>query len=101
MPDQPHHFCIHVPEKLPCAIEPYTDNARLLYRVINKRLAHTTYVGVPDYSSADIAIFGWLDEFARRPAVQRGVGVLAGARRPLTDEKAREALFGQRQIDQR
>lgn len=101
MPDQPHHFCIHAPEKLPCAIEPHTDNARLLYHVINKRLAHTTYVGMPDYSTADIAIFGWLDEIARRPAVQRGVDVLAGARRPLTDEKARENLFGRTRYERR
>jgi GST-like protein len=44
---------------------------------------------------------GWFDEIAKRPAVQRGLEVLAGARRPLTDDKAREALFGQRQVLQR
>ena len=43
---------------------------------------------------------GWFDEIARRPAVQRGLEVLAGARPPLTADKAREVLFGQRQVAQ-
>ena len=103
------------------AVTRFTDEVNRLYGVLNKRLAHATYLGGRDYSIADIAVFpwlrswknqgvemsdyphlkGWFDEIAKRPAVQRGVEVLAGARRPLTDEKAREALFGQRQIDQR
>ncbi|MFG6486121.1 glutathione S-transferase C-terminal domain-containing protein [Roseateles sp. BYS78W] len=118
---QAHHFRIYAPQKLPYAIERYTNEARRLYGVINKRLAHTTYLGGPQYSIADIAVFpwlrswknqgvemadyphlkGWFDEIAKRPAVQRGLEVLAGARRPLTDEKAREVLFGQRQVEQR
>jgi len=118
---QAHHFRIYAPEKLPYAIERYTNEARRLYGVINKRLAHTTYLGGSSYSIADIAVFpwlrswknqgvemadyphlkGWFDEIARRPAVQRGVEVLAGARRPLTDDKAREVLFGKRQAEQR
>lgn len=118
---QAHHFRIYAPEKLPYAIERYTQEAQRLYGVLNKRLAHATYVGGAEYSIADIAVFpwlrswknqgvemadyphlkGWFDEVAKRPAVQRGVEVLAGARRPLTDDKAREALFGQRQLRQR
>lgn len=118
---QAHHFRVYAPEKLPYAIERYTREAQRIYGVLNKRLAHSTYVGGHDYSIADIAVFpwlrswknqgvemtdhphlkGWFDEIARRPAVQRGVEVLAGVRRPLTDDKAREALFGQRQREQR
>jgi GST-like protein len=118
---QAHHFRVYASEKLPYAIERYTREAQRLYGVINKRLAHATYLGGPDYSIADIAVFpwlrawktqgvemadyphlkGWFDEIAKRPAVQRGVQVLAGARKPLTDERAREALFGQRQVLQR
>jgi GSH-dependent disulfide-bond oxidoreductase len=118
---QAHHFRIYAPEKLPYAIDRYTNEARRLYSVINKRLAHTTYLGGADYSIADIAVFpwlrswknqgvamndyphlkGWFDEIAKRPAVQRGVEVLAGARKPLTDDKAREVLFGKRQLAQR
>lgn len=117
---QAHHFRVYAPEKLPYAIERYTREAQRLYGVINKRLAHATYLGGPDYSIADIAVFpwlrswknqgvtmadyphlkGWFDEIARRPAVQRGLEVLAGVRRPLTDDKAREALFGERQVRQ-
>lgn len=118
---QAHHFRIYAPEKLPYAIDRYTNEARRLYGVINKRLAHSTYIGGRDYSIADIAIFpwlrswknqgvemadyphlkGWFDEIAARPAVQRGLAVLAGTRKPLTDDKAREVLFGGRQLAQR
>jgi len=117
---QAHHFRIYAPEKLPYAIERYSNEAKRLYGVINKRLAHSTYVGGHEYSIADIAIFpwlrswknqgvemsdyphlkGWFDEIAKRPAVQRGLEVLAGLRKPLTDDKAREVLFGTRQIQQ-
>jgi len=118
---QAHHFRIYAPEKLPYAIERYTNEAKRLYGVINKRLAHSTYVGGRDYGIADIAVFpwlrswknqgvelsdyphlkGWFDEIAKRPAVQRGVAVLDGARKPLAGDQAREVLFGQRQVAQR
>jgi GST-like protein len=114
---QAHHFRIYAPEKLPYAIERYTNEARRLYGVMNKRLAKSTYIGGASYSIADIAIFpwlrswknqgirwddyphlkGWFDEVAARPAVQRGVEVLADLRKPLTDDRAREVLFGQGQ----
>jgi GST-like protein len=35
---QAHHFRIYAPEKLPYAIERYTNEARRLYGVMNKRL---------------------------------------------------------------
>lgn len=114
---QTHHFRLYAPEKIPYAIERYTNEAKRLYGVMNRRLARSTYIAGPDYSIADIAIFpwlrswknqgidwndhphlkGWFDEIAARPAVQRGVAVLAQQRRPLTDEQARETLFGSRQ----
>jgi GST-like protein len=40
---------------------------------------------------------GWFDEIGARPAVQRGVAVLADRRRPLVDDRAREVLFGETQ----
>ena len=43
----------------------------------------------------------WFDEIGARPAVQRGVEVLADQRKPLVDDKAREALFGDRQYTRR
>ena len=36
----------------------------------------------------------WHDAIAARPAVQRGVEVLASMRKALQDDKAREVLFG-------
>src|SRR6476620_756953 len=94
---QAHHFRIYAPEKIEYAVNRYTNEARRLYAVLDKRLANSTYVGGPAYGIADIAIFpwlrswknqgidwsdyphlkGWFDEIAKRPAVQRGVEVLA------------------------
>jgi GSH-dependent disulfide-bond oxidoreductase len=118
---QAHHFRMYAPEKVPYAIERYTNEAQRLYGVINKRLGHSAYIGGKAYSVADMAIWpwlrswknqgvnmanyphlkGWFDEIDQRPAVQRGVQVLATQRQPLTDEKAREALFGTTQYTRR
>ena len=57
---QAHHFRIYAPEKLPYAIERYTNEAKRLYGVMNKRLARSKYLGGPVYSIADIAVFPWL-----------------------------------------
>jgi GSH-dependent disulfide-bond oxidoreductase len=38
---------------------------------------------------------------AARPAVKRGVEVLAAAHKPITDDKSREILFGATQYQQR
>ncbi len=111
---QAHHFRVYAPEKIPYAVDRYTNETRRLYGVMNKRLANSKYLGGPAYSIADIAVFpwlrswknqgidwadfphlkGWFDELAHRPAVMRGVEVLADRRRPLMDDKAREVLFG-------
>ena len=111
---QAHHFRIYAPEKIEYAINRYTNEAKRLYGVLDKRLGKHKYVAGSSYSIADIAIFpwlrswknqgidwvdfpnlkGWFDEIAARPAVQRGVDVLAGHRRPLVDDRSREVLFG-------
>jgi GST-like protein len=118
---QAHHFRIYAPEKLPYAVDRYTNEARRLYGVMDKRLAKSKYLGGKAYSIADIAVFpwlrswknqgvewadyphlkGWFDEIGARPAVQRGVQVLADARKALTDDKAREVLFGAKQYEKR
>ena len=118
---QAHHFRIYAPEKVPYAIERYTNEARRLYGVMNRRLANSPYIGGADYSIADIAIFPWLrswqnqgidwadhphlkvwfDRIAARPAVQKAVQVLADARKPLVDDKARQNLFGAAQYEKR
>ncbi|MDE2146816.1 MAG: glutathione S-transferase N-terminal domain-containing protein [Burkholderiales bacterium] len=118
---QAHHFRIYAPEKIPYAIDRYTNEARRLYGVMNRRLAKTKYIAGDAYTIADIAIFpwlrswknqgidwadfphlkGWFDEIAARPAVMRGVEVLAAQRKPITDDKAREVLFGKTQYQPR
>jgi len=118
---QTHHFRIYAPEKIGYAIERYSNEARRLYGVMDRRLAKSRYIAGPDYGIADIAIFpwlrswknqgiewsefphlkGWCDEIAARPAVQRGVEVLAGLRKPLAGDKEREVLFGATQYQRR
>jgi GSH-dependent disulfide-bond oxidoreductase len=118
---QNHHFRAYAPEKLEYAIDRYTNEARRIYGVIDRRLAQSPYVAGPDYTIADIATFPWLRSWERqgivlseyphleawfnkvadRPAVQRGVKVLADLRKPITDDKAREVLFGKAQYARR
>jgi GST-like protein len=43
----------------------------------------------------------WFDEISARPAVIRGVEVLASARKDLTGDKQREVLFGAQQYARR
>ena len=118
---QAHHFRIYAPEKVAYAIDRYTNEARRLYGVMDKRLAKRRYIGGDTYGIADMAIFpwlrswknqgiawndfphlkGWFDEIAARPAVMRGVEVLAAQRKPLLDDNAIEAMFGKTQYERR
>lgn len=118
---QAHHFRIYAPEKVDYAINRYTNEAKRLYAVMDKQLASHDYIAGPEYSIADIAIFPWLrswqnqgidwadyprlktwfDKVSERPAVQRGVQVLAALRKPITGQKEREILFGQTQYQKR
>ena len=114
---QAHHFRVYAPEKIDYAVERYTNEARRLYGVMNRRLAKSRYLGGADYGIADIAVYpwlrswknqgidwtdhphlkGWYDEIGARPAVQRGLAVLADLRKPITGDKEREILFGKTQ----
>ena len=118
---QAHHFRLYAPEKLPYAIDRYSNEAKRLYSVIDKRLSQSRFLGGKDYSIADIATFPWLRSWQNqgitlsdyphlerwfnaidaRPAVQRGVKVLAELRKPIRDEKEREILFGKTQYERR
>lgn len=116
---QLNHFASYAPEKIPYAIERYQNEAIRLVRVLEKRLAKSEYLAGAEYSIADIATFPWirsansrgllpldampgvqrwLDAIAARPAVVRGMAILADQSPPstLTDE-ARDALFGKTQ----
>jgi GSH-dependent disulfide-bond oxidoreductase len=118
---QNHHFRIYAPEKLPYAIDRYTNEAKRIYGVIDKQLAGNAFIAGKTYSIADMAIYPWLrnwknqgieltdyphlkkwfDALETRPAVQRGCQVLADLRKPLTGDKERSVLFGSQQYQKR
>ncbi len=118
---QTHHFRIYAPEKIEYAVNRYTNETKRLYGVMDKQLATHRYIAGDEYTIADIAIFPWLrswqnqgvdwadyphlkkwfDEISLRPAVMRGVQVLADLRKPLVDDKAREMMFGATQYQKR
>lgn len=111
---QAHHFRVYAPEKIDYAIKRYTNEAKRLYGVIDKRLSNSKYLAGDIYTIADIATFPWLrswknqgielseyphvqrwfDKIAARDAVKKGVSVLADLRKPIADDKSREILFG-------
>ncbi|CAN7505370.1 glutathione binding-like protein [Caballeronia sp. LjRoot29] len=118
---QAHHFRIYAPEKIEYAVNRYSNEAKRLYGVMDKQLGVTRFLAGNEYSIADIATFPWtrswknqgieldefpnvkrwFDEISARPAVIRGVEVLASARRDLTGDKQREVLFGAQQYARR
>ncbi len=118
---QNHHFRLYAPEKIHYAINRYTNEAKRMYGVIDRQLANNKFVAGSQYSIADIAIFPWLrnwanqgivldhypnlkawfNKIAERPAVQRGVQVLADLRKPITGDKEQEILFGKTQYQAR
>ena len=116
------HFHHYAPEKIPYAMDRYANEIRRLLRVLNTRLGEAAYLAGDDYSIADIATWPWLrfperrgidyadypavkrwyDAIAARPAVQRGIEVLAENQRQgtMTDAE-REVLFGKTQFTAR
>jgi GST-like protein len=110
---QAHHFRIYAPEKVDYAIKRYTNEARRLYGVMDRRLALAPYFA-GEYSVADMAIFPWtrshanqgidlaefpnvqrwFDAVSKRPAVQRGLAVLADRRKPQMSDQEKATLFG-------
>ena len=90
---QTHHFRRAAPEKVPYAIERFTNETRRLWGVMDKRLEDSDWLAADEFSIADIAVFPWamrhewqgisLDEFPNmkrwykivesRPGVKRGL----------------------------
>ena len=119
---QYNHFANYAAEKLPYPIERYSNEVKRLHRVLNKRLGEADYLAGAEYSLADIITFPWIrnpdrrgidladypnvqrwhDAVAARPAVQRGVAVLAEYQRKgqITD-KERDIMFGKTQFTTR
>ena len=116
---QSHHFNKYAPERIKYAMERYTNEARRLYNVLDKRLEGRQYVA-GDYSIADMAIFPWcrlhgrqgqrIEDFpnvkrwfeavAARPAVARDMARLEDKAGDF-DEKSWSNLFGAEQYERR
>lgn len=116
---QYNHFAAYAPEKIAYAIERYGNEVRRLHRVLEKRLAESAFLAGEAYTIADIATLPWVrnpdqrgidlaefpavqrwhDAIAARPAVRRGVEVLADRARkgPISDQE-RENYFGKTQF---
>lgn len=114
---QTHHFRLYAPEKVPYAIDRYTNETHRLYGVLNKRLEDREFVAGA-YSIADMACIGWakgwekqgqdirefphvqrwMETLKARPAVARGLAVGAELRNPagISTPEERAILFGQR-----
>lgn len=112
---QTHHFRLYAPEKVPYAINRYTNESKRLYGVLDRQLAKSEYIA-GDYSIVDMACVGWakgwekqgqdiaefphvkrwLDAVMARPAVQRGLDVKADGAKPIdmSDPAVQALLFG-------
>lgn len=95
MAGQAHHFRLYAPEKIPYAIERYTNECRRLYGVMEKQLAKNRWLAGAELSIADFACLGWarplerqgqdpsefpnvmrwMQQLKGRPAVKRGLAV--------------------------
>jgi GST-like protein len=117
---QAHHFRNYSVEKLQYAIDRYTNEAKRLFGVVDKRLSDSAYLAGPEYTIADIAampwmrlhkgqgvdiaeyphVARWIAQIEERPAVKKGLSVPPRSDAPM-DDKAREALFGKSQYQRR
>ncbi len=119
---QANHFRAYSVDKIPYAIERYTNEANRLTHILDKRLQEAPYLAGDDYSIADIAVFPWVrnadkrgidmaeyphaqrwfDAVNERPAVERGLKVLAAENSTAPhDEKSRDIMFGKTQFARR
>ena len=118
MAGQAHHFRQYAPQKLPYAIDRYTNECNRLYGVMNQRLADREFLA-GKYSIADMACIGWVKPYKRqgqeiedfphlkrwfdtlmaRKAVIKGIALgeeLRNRTNLATDKEAQKVLFGQR-----
>jgi GST-like protein len=119
---QANHFRAYSVDKIPYAIERYTNEANRLTAVLDKRLGEAAYLGGDDYSIADMAVFPWMrnadrrgielaaytnaqrwfDAINARPAVERALQVLSEVDNATPhDDKSRDILFGKSQFARR
>ena len=95
---QLHHFRRFAKEKIPNAIDRFSEKAHRLYALLDKRLSEAEFLAGGEYSIADMAtlpwaarhpwqgielpdypnVKRWYDELAKRSAVNRGMEVPEG-----------------------
>ncbi len=121
---QAHHFRRYAPEKIEYAVDRYTNEARRIYGVIDKRAGEAPYLA-GEYSIADMATYPWLrthnwqgqdlndfpnlkrwyDAIEARAAVQRGLAVMKDeverTRNQPPDKSSWDILFGKKQFERR
>ena len=115
---QAFHFMHYAPEKDGYAISRYSSEVNRLFGVLDKQLQSREWI-CEDYSIADMASYSWTLVFdylgidmrdfrsvlrwqtamGHRPAVQRGMALLAEFRQApeQLDKEARQSLFGKPQ----
>lgn len=118
MAGQTHHFRVYAPEKVPYAIDRYTNEVNRLYGVLNKRLESRDFIA-GEYSIADMACIGWaqlwerqgqdikqfqnlkswIERMKERPAVAKGLSLGLEKREQSNFDKDKDqqaVLFGQK-----
>ena len=56
---QAHHFRAYAPERIQYAYDRYSNEAKRLYQVLDRRLEGRDFVAAGEYTIADMAIFPW------------------------------------------
>ncbi|MGE0714197.1 MAG: glutathione S-transferase N-terminal domain-containing protein [Alphaproteobacteria bacterium] len=116
------HFRNYAQEKLAYPLERYSNEAKRICGVMDRRLGETQFLAGDEYTIADMACYPWLVSFrngegpvgefpnvvrwmdwiAARPATERGMKILAERRRQgQISDKERAILFGQEQYARR
>ena len=116
---QAHHFRAYAREKIPYAIQRYTNEAGRIYHLLDKHLADHDYLA-GDYSIADMAVFPWIrlhgrqgqdladypnlnrwfETIGQRPAVMKDMEKLRDDPGQIDDEKWAN-LWGSEQYKRR
>ena len=117
------YFQGYCPEDVPLAKERYHNVCKQLYGVMDRRLGESEYLAGSNYSIADVATFPWTmpkqqemhriditqypnvkrwsETVAMRPAVQRGISVMAEDMRVGNPtEETYNNMFGAKQFKQ-
>ena len=67
MTGQYGHFNVYAPEKMPYAIERYTNEANRLLQVLDTRLKGRDFIAGDAYSIADMATYPWIGVYDKAP----------------------------------